>query len=70
MSDKRVAKVTDLIAASTVSFDEAIKVAHERASETLRNITGMRIKEQRVAIAGDQIVEYRVRVEVIFILDM
>ena len=39
----RVARVTEVIAGSPISFDEAIKIAFERANKTLRNITGMRI---------------------------
>lgn len=69
MSEKRVARVTDIIAASPVSFEDAVKVAFERASKTLRSITGMKLLEQRVAVEENQIVEYRVRLEVIFVLE-
>jgi flavin-binding protein dodecin len=66
---ERVARVSEIIAASPVSFDEAIKAGFERASRTLRGITGLRILEQRVAIEDDKIMEYRVRMEVIFVLE-
>lgn len=69
MAEKRVARVTDIIAASPVSFDDAIKVGFERATRTLRGITGMKIIEQRIAVDDNQIAEYRVRLEVIFILE-
>jgi hypothetical protein len=69
MSEGRVARVTEIIAASPVSFDEAIKNGFKRASSTLREITGMRIVEQRVSINKNQITEYRVRMEVIFVLE-
>ena len=65
---ERVARVSEVIAASPVSFDEAIKAGFERASRTLRNITGRRIIEQRVAVENGNISEYRVRLEVIFVL--
>ena len=65
----RVARVSEVIAASPVSFDEAIKAGFERASLTLRNITGLRIIEQRVAVENGNISEYRVRLEVIFVLE-
>jgi flavin-binding protein dodecin len=65
----RVARVSEIIAASPVGFDEAIKVGFERASKTLRGITGLRILEQRVAVEDDRISEYRVRMEVIFVLE-
>ncbi|MDZ7697189.1 MAG: dodecin family protein [Deltaproteobacteria bacterium] len=66
---ERVARVSEIIGASPVSFDDAIRVGFERASRTLRGITGMRVIEQRVAVEDDQIKEYRVRLEVIFVLE-
>jgi flavin-binding protein dodecin len=66
---ERVARVTEIIAGSPVSFDEAIKAGFERASRTLRNITGLRLLEQRVAVEDGKIQEYRVRMEVIFVLE-
>jgi len=66
---ERVARVSEIIGASPVSFDDAIRVGFQRASRTLRGITGMRVIEQRVAVEDDQIKEYRVRIEVIFVLE-
>ncbi len=66
---ERVARVTEIIAGSPVSFDEAIKAGFERANTTLRNITGMRLIEQRVSVVDGKIAEYRVRMEVIFVLE-
>ena len=69
MSEKRVARVTDIIASSPIGFDDAIKVGFERAPRTLRGITGMKVTEMRVAVDENQIAEYRVRLEVIFVLE-
>jgi flavin-binding protein dodecin len=69
MPEKRVARVTDIIASSPVSFDDAVKVGFDRATKTLRGVTGLRILEQRVAVDNDAVSEYRVRLEVIFILE-
>jgi len=69
MPEARVARVTDVIAASTKGFDDAVKKGFDRAKKTLRGITGMRVIEQRVAVENDQITEYRVRLEVIFVLE-
>jgi flavin-binding protein dodecin len=66
---ERVARVSEVIAASPNSFDEAIRVGFERANRTLRNITGLRIIEQRVSVDDGKISEYRVRMEVIFVLE-
>ncbi|MGQ9858364.1 MAG: dodecin family protein [Thermodesulfobacteriota bacterium] len=65
----RVARVTEIIASSPKGFDDAIKVGFNRATKTLRGITGLRVLEQRVAVEGDKIKEYRVRMEVIFVLE-
>jgi flavin-binding protein dodecin len=65
----RVARISEVIAASPVSFDEAIKVGFERANKTLRGITGLKVLEQRVSVENDKIQEYRVRMEVIFVLE-
>ena len=69
MGEKRVARVTEIVAASPVGFDDAIKVGFERATRTLRGITGMKVAEQRVSVEDGQISEYRVRLEVIFVLE-
>ena len=69
MGDGRVARVTEIIAGSTKSFDDAIAKGFSRAKRTLRGITGMRVIEQRVAVEKNEIAEYRVRMEVIFLLD-
>ncbi|MBF0523673.1 MAG: dodecin domain-containing protein [Deltaproteobacteria bacterium] len=68
MPESRLARVTEIIASSPISFEEAIKVGFDRASKTLRGITGLKIVEKRVAVEDNKIVEYRVRMEVIFIL--
>lgn len=69
MGETRVARVTDIIAASPVSFEDAVKVGFERAVKTLRGVTGVKVMEQRVAVENDVISEYRVRLEVIFVLE-
>ncbi len=66
---ERVARISEVIAASPISFDEAVKAGFERANSTLRNITGLRILEQRVSVEDGRISEYRVRMEVIFVLE-
>lgn len=66
---ERVARVSEIIGASPVSFDDAIKVGFDRANRTLRGITGLRILEQRVSVKDGEIKEYRVRMEIIFVLE-
>ena len=66
---ERVARISEIIAASPISFEEAIKAGFERANRTLRGITGLRVLEQRVSVEDGKIIEYRVRMEVIFVLE-
>jgi flavin-binding protein dodecin len=69
MAEPRVARVTEIIAGSQKGFEDAIKVGFARATKTLRGITGMRVVEFRVAVENSKIMEYRVRLEIIFVLE-
>jgi len=64
-----VARVTQTIAESTVSFEDAVQVGFKRATQTLRGITGLRVLEQRVSVKDNKIQTYRVKMDVIFVLD-
>jgi dodecin len=68
-SDGRVARITEVVAGSTKSFDDAIVVGFKRASRTLRGITGLKVKDMRCRVEDGKIIEYRVTLEVIFILE-
>jgi hypothetical protein len=69
MAEPRVARVTEIIAGSPKGFDEAVRIGFSRALKTLRGVTGMRVVEFRVAVENTKIIEYRVRMEVIFVLE-
>jgi flavin-binding protein dodecin len=69
MPGTNVARVTEIIAESPKGFDDAVQVGFKRAASTLRGITGLRIVEQRVSVRENKIHTYRVKMEVIFILD-
>jgi flavin-binding protein dodecin len=64
-----VARVTEISATSTQSFEDAIKQGLNRANETLRNVKSAWIKEQQVRIENGAISEYQVNMLVTFILD-
>ena len=64
-----VAKVSEISATSTVSFEDAIKQGIARASKTLRKIRSAWIKEQHVRVTDDAITEYQVNMMVTFIID-
>lgn len=63
-----VAKVSEIIASSTVSFDDALHKGIARANKTLKNVTGAWIKSQKVEIRSGKITEYRVDLKVTFVL--
>lgn len=65
----RVARVTEVIASSPKSFDDAVMVGFKRATKTLRGITGIRVKDHRCRVENGKIVEYRVTLEIIFVLE-
>jgi flavin-binding protein dodecin len=64
-----VAKVSEISATSTKSFEDAIQQGLTRASKTLRQIRGAWIKEQHVRCENGRITDYQVNMMVTFILD-
>lgn len=63
-----VAKVTELMVGSKKSFDDAVEIGIKRASKTLKNVSGAWIKGHKVIVQNGKIVEYRVQMDVTFIL--
>ena len=64
-----VARVTKLTASSTKGFQDAVDAAVKRAAKTLRGITGIEVLSQKAKINKGKIEEYRVTLEVTFILE-
>lgn len=63
-----IAKVIEISATSTESFEDAIRGGIERASQTVENICGVWIKEQHVDVENGKITDYRVDMKVTFLL--
>lgn len=63
-----VARVTEITSSSTVSFEDAIKKGIARADETLDQVRGAWVQEQKVVVEGGQITEYRVNLKITFVL--
>lgn len=63
-----VAKVSEITATSTQSFEDAIAKGIERANKTLKNVTGAWIADQEVVIEKGKITSYKVRMRVTFVL--
>jgi flavin-binding protein dodecin len=65
-----VAKVTEIIASSPKSFDDAMKIGVTRAHKTLTNLKSAWIKNQQIMLDGEgQIREYRVTMKVTFLIE-
>ena len=52
-----VARVTELIAASTKSFEDAIQVGVSRAVKTLKNVEGIWVDNQKCVIRKGKIAD-------------
>jgi flavin-binding protein dodecin len=63
-----VAKVSEITSSSPKSFDDAIREGIARANETLDNVKGAWISEQKVVVDGGKVIEYRVTMRVTFVL--
>ena len=64
-----VASVSKITAASSESFDAAVREGIARASKTLRGITGLHVIDQKASVNNGKIAEYRVTLELTFILE-
>ena len=65
----QVARVTEIIAASKKSFDDAVEVGIARACKRLKNVSGAWVKGQKIVVNKKKIVEYRVILKVTFVLE-
>ena len=64
-----IAKVSEIIASSEKSFEDAIQQGIARASKTLKGIKGAWVDNQKIVVEKGKIVEYRVAMKVTFILE-
>ncbi|HEU5062046.1 MAG TPA: dodecin family protein [Solirubrobacterales bacterium] len=64
-----VAKIIEITAQSSASFEDAIQQGIEKAAETVHNIEGAWVKEQKVVVTDGNITGYRVDLKVTFVLD-
>ncbi len=65
-----VAKVTEIIASSPTSFDDAIKIGVARAHKTLKNLRSAWVKNQQIVLDNEgKIKEYRIQLKITFIIE-
>jgi hypothetical protein len=64
-----VAKVSEISATSSKSFEDALQQGLARANKTLRNVKAAWVKEQQVRVSDGRITEYQVNMMVTFVID-
>ena len=64
-----VARVTKITASSPSGFQDAVNEGLSRAASTVRGITGLEVVSQKAKVENGAITEYRVTMEVTFILE-
>ena len=65
-----VARVTEIIASSAESFEDATRQGLKRASKTLKNVKGAWVEGQKaICDSNGHIHEYRVILKVTFVLE-
>jgi dodecin len=64
-----VARVTEISATSDTSFEDAIKVGIDRATQTLRGVKSAWVKEQEVQLGDNGVTGYKVNLLITFVLD-
>lgn len=64
-----VARVTEIIAGSSKSFEDAIETGIKRATKTLKNVSGVWVQDMKCTIKDNKVDEYRVVLKVTFILE-
>jgi flavin-binding protein dodecin len=65
-----VARVTEISATSDTSFEDAVKVGLERATQTLRGVKSAWVKEQEVQVGENGVIAgYKVNLLITFVLD-
>ena len=64
-----VARVTEMSATSDESFEDAVNMAVQRATQTLRNVESAWVKDMNVLIENGNIQGYKVNLAITFVLE-
>lgn len=64
-----IARVTEIIASSKKSFEDATEQGIDRACKTLENVKSAWVKDQKVEIKDGKIYSYRVTLMITFVLN-
>ena len=63
-----VAKTSEITASSSKSFEEAVRKGIRKMGETVDNIEGAWVKEQKVVVENGDVTAYRVTMKVTFVV--
>ena len=64
-----IAKIVEVNSSSQKSFEDAIQTGIAKVTETVKNVQGAWINEQKVVIKDDKITEYRVNLKISFLVE-
>ena len=64
-----VAKVTEIIASSDTSIEDAVREGVKRASKTIKGIQGVWVKDTQGTVKDGQITEWRCTLKVTFVIN-
>jgi len=59
-------KIIEIIGISSKSFDDAITQALDKASKTVKGITGLEVVKQMASVENGKIKQYKVNLKVAF----
>ena len=61
-----IAKVIELVSSSKNGWEDAVRTAVRDSSKTIRNITGVDVRDWTARVKEGEIVEYKVNVKIAF----
>ncbi|MGE8539784.1 dodecin family protein [Acinetobacter sp. ANC 3813] len=64
-----IAKIVEVNSSSSKSFEDAIQTGIAKVTETVKNVQGAWINEQKVIVKDNKISEYRVNLKISFLVD-
>jgi dodecin len=64
-----VARITEISASSTKSFEDAVRNGVARSCKTLKNVTSAWVADQQVVVKDGEVTQYVVKMKVTFVLE-
>jgi flavin-binding protein dodecin len=64
-----VARVSEIVSSSKESFEGAVQEGLKRATKTLRGVTGLEVTRIQAKVEKGKLKEYRVHMNVTFVLE-